>query len=143
MLVQWTPFGEVARLQAEMARLFDGPSHAKETAWNPSVDVAEDQEKIVLSADLPGVDEKSLDIQVEEHVLTLKGERKLERTQPQAPDFYRRYERVSGTFSRAFRLPETVDAERIGASLKDGILTVTLPKRPEAQPQKIKISVGG
>lgn len=141
MLVQWTPFNEVARLQDEVARFFDGARTAKPSEWSPSVDVAEDQAKIVLSADLPGVDEKSLDIQIDDHVLTLKGERKLERTQPDAGDFYRRYERVAGSFARAFRLPPTIDAEKISAAMKDGVLTLTLPKRPEAQPQKIKINV--
>jgi HSP20 family protein len=107
MLVRWTPFNETARL--------------------PAVDVVEDDQKLELHADVPGVKQEDLDIQVEKDVLTIKGERK--------------GQRLAGTFSRAFTLPKHVDVEKIAASLKDGVLTLTLPKRPEAQPRAIKISV--
>ncbi len=153
MLVRFTPFNEVARLEREMNRLFNGTfgTHvATEKAhgeplerglWNPPVDVTEDANQIVLQADLPGVDQQGLDIQIEQNVLTLKGARNLPRAGETAGELYRRYERVAGSFARQFRLPPTVDAEKISASLKDGVLTLTLPKRAEAQPRQIKVSV--
>jgi HSP20 family protein len=153
MLVRWTPFGDAARLQAQVDRLFNGSfggSSATERAgggaverelWNPAVDVTEDAEKIVLQADLPGVDQQGLDIQIEQNVLTLKGERRLARASETAGELYRRYERTAGAFTRQFRLPPTVDAEKITAAMKDGVLTLTLPKKAEAQPRQIKVSV--
>jgi len=153
MLVRWTPFSEAARLEREMNRLFHGTlgAHAatekasgeplERGAWHPDVDVIEDQEKIVLQADLPGVDQQGLDIQIEQNVLTLKGERKLSRAQESAGELYRRFERTAGAFARQFRLPPTVDAEKITAAMKDGVLTLTLPKKAEAQPRQIKVSV--
>jgi HSP20 family protein len=142
----------MARMQAEMNRLFNGslgttPATAKEPSedlmtgvWSPAVDVNEDASKIVLSADLPGVQKPDLEIQIEKDVLTLRGERRIER-KGDDKDHYHRYERVVGSFVRSFSLPPTVDAEKIGAELKDGILTLTLPKRPEAQPRQIKVNV--
>jgi HSP20 family protein len=138
MMIRWTPFNELARLQAEVDRFF-GPNGV-ETAWNPAFDVTEDAEKIVLEADLPGVPLDALDIQVEQNVLTVKGARKIERAKAEA-ELYRHYERVAGTFQRAFKLPPTVNAEKITASLKEGVLRLELPKRPEAQPRQIKVNV--
>ena len=99
----------------------------------------EAEDKITLLADVPGLTHDSLDIHVEQDVLTIKGERKLERNA--TGELYRRYERASGQFERGFRLSPTVDATAIAAELKDGVLTLTLPKRPEAQPRQIKVSV--
>jgi HSP20 family protein len=145
MLVRWTPFNEMARLSAEIDRLFDGaPSTVKSNGaalWDPAVDVAEDAEKIVIHADLPGVDQQGLDIELEQNVLTIKGARTLAREAKATGEAYRRYERTAGTFARSFKLPPTVDGAKIAAALKDGVLTVTLPKRAEAQPHKIKVSV--
>ena len=107
MLVRWNPFNDLPRL--------------------PTVDVVEDDQKLELYADVPGVKQEDLDISVEKDVLTIKGERKGAR-QP-------------GSFSRSFTLPKHVDVDKIAASLKDGVLTLTLPKRPEAQPRAIKVSV--
>ena len=133
MLVRWTPFNEMARLQQDLDSLFGGTAQAKErvTGFTPTVDVSEDDQKFELYADLPGVKQEDLDIQVEKDVLTIRGERKLER----------KGERVAGAFSRAFTLPKHVDVENIAATLKDGVLTVTLPKRPEAQPRQIKVAI--
>jgi HSP20 family protein len=140
MLVRWTPFTEMDRLNTAMNRLFEAaPTRAAQVAWNPAVDVTEDKEKIVLTADLPGLQEKDLDIQIEKDVLTLRGERAIERNAD--GEHYRRFERVAGSFVRAFTLPPTIDGEKVAASLKDGVLTLTLPKKPEAQPKKISIKV--
>ncbi|HEX8952431.1 MAG TPA: Hsp20/alpha crystallin family protein, partial [Polyangia bacterium] len=124
------------RLQQDLDALFGTtPSngHARErvAGFTPAVDVVEDDQKFELYADLPGVAQADLDIQVDKDVLTIKGERKLAK----------RGERVAGAFSRAFTLPKHVDAEKIAASLKDGVLTLTLPKRPEAQPRQIKVAI--
>ena len=133
MLVRWTPFNEMARLQNQLDSFFGGGTTSDErvNGFTPAVDVVEDDQKFELYADLPGVKQEELDIQVEKDVLTIKGERKLTK----------KGERVAGAFSRAFTLPKHVDVEKIGASLKDGVLTVTLPKRPEAQPRQIKVAI--
>ena len=129
-----------------MEQLFDGSfANPKRTelataAFIPAFDVHEDAEKIVLQADLPGVPQSGLEIQVEKDVLTIRGERKLERPTGEG-EFYRRYERQNGIFTRSFRLPPTVNAEQISASLKEGVLTLSLPKRPEAQPRQIKVAI--
>jgi HSP20 family protein len=135
------------RLQQDLNRLFDSfdarPLSSKaETVqglWTPAVDVVEDADKIELSVDLPGVKQEDLDVQVDKDVLTLRGTRKLERREDK--DHFRRYERVTGGFVRSFTLPKTVDAEKIGAALKDGVLLLTLPKKPEAQPKQIKVAI--
>jgi HSP20 family protein len=141
MQIRWTPFNELARLQGDLDRFFgaDGDRHS----FNPAFDVVEDASSIVLEADLPGVAEGALDLQIEDGVLTIKGERTLQRPEPQGlkAGEHRRFERPQGTFSRAFKLPPTVDGAKISAQLKDGVLKVVLPKRPEAQPHKIKVSV--
>lgn len=142
MLVRYTPFGDVARVQALVDRLFDSTAKVDAPlggAWSPAFDVIESEDKIVLQADLPGLHDNEVDIQVAEGVLTVKGERKIERTE--AKNQYRRYERVAGAFARSFRLPPTIETGSILANLKDGVLTLTLPKRTEAQPRQIKVSV--
>lgn len=151
MMVRWTPFNEMSRLQQDLNKLFDGfdarPLAGADKAetvmglWTPAVDVVEDADKIELAVDLPGVKQAELDIQVEKDVLTLRGARNLVRDAKSDKENFRRYERVSGGFVRSFSLPKTVDVEKIGASLKDGVLTLTLPKKPEAQPKQIKVSV--
>jgi HSP20 family protein len=137
MLVRWTPFTETARLTSAMNRLFDAGYAG--AAWTPAIDVAEDADKITLTADLPGMTQAGLDIQIDKDVLTLRGERKLEREAE--GEHYRRYERVSGSFARSFQLPPTVDTEGVSASMKDGVLTLVLPKRAEAKPRQIKVNV--
>ena len=147
MLVRWTPFSEVARLQQDLNRMFDSfearpLNHKSETVqglWTPAVDVVEDADKIELLVDLPGVKQEELEIQVEKDVLTLRGTRKVERKEDK--EHFRRYERVTGGFVRSFTLSQKVDAEKISAALKDGVLTLTLPKKPEAQPKQIKVAV--
>ena len=145
MLVRWTPFTEMDRLSQAMNRLFadaDAPYRtAPAVAWTPAIDVTEDADKIVLFADLPGLQEKDIDVQIEKDVLTLKGERKIDRAEQRDAEHYRRFERQSGSFVRTFTLPPTVDTERVAAQLKDGVLTLTLPKKPEAQPKKISVKL--
>jgi HSP20 family protein len=134
MLVHWTPFTDFTRLQTQLDRVFD---KTVEEVFRPAVDVVEDAEKISISVDLPGVAQSGLELRIDKDVLTLKGARKLERLEN---EHYRRYERSAGAFERSFRLPPTVNAEKIEAAMKDGVLTLTLPKKPEAQPRQIKIN---
>ena len=131
MLVRWTPFNEMSRLQQDLDQLFGVSNGERVVGFTPAVDVVEDTDKIELHADLPGVKQEQLEIQVEKDVLTLRGERTLPR----------KGERLSGAFSRSFTLPKTVDVEKIAATLRDGVLTLTLPKRPEAQPRQIKVAI--
>jgi HSP20 family protein len=146
MLVRWTPFSEMNRLQNDLNRLFGAFEAAPQSGnnevqslWTPAVDIVEDADKIELAVDVPGIKQEELDIQVDKDVLTLRGTRKLERKEDK--EHFRRFERVTGGFVRSFTLPKTVDADKIGASLKDGVLTLTLPKKPEAQPKQIKVAI--
>lgn len=139
MLVRWTPFTEMDRLNNAVNRFFDAEPARPAQVWTPAIDVTEDKERIVLHADLPGVLEKDVDVQIEKDVLTLRGERALERKAE--GEHHRRYERASGSFVRSFTLPPTIDIEHVTAQLKDGVLTLTLPKKPEAQPKKISVKL--
>jgi HSP20 family protein len=139
MLVHWTPFNDLARIQAQLDRVFVDKQPVEEV-FRPAVDIVEDASSITITADLPGVAQDAVDLQVDKNVLIVKGARKLERKAPEnGADHYRRYERTAGAFERSFRLPPTVDVEKVEASMKDGVLTLTLPKKAEAQPRTIKI----
>jgi HSP20 family protein len=141
------PFRDLLALQDQLFRTFDsayrGSGREDEQSmvatWSPLVDVFEDTEGITLKAELPEVDSKDVEIQVEGNTLTLKGERKLENEEKR--DGYHRIERTYGAFSRTFTLPNTVDAEHITAESKDGVLRVFLPKKPETKPRQIKVAV--
>jgi HSP20 family protein len=141
------PFRDLLALQDHLFRTFDsayrGTGREDEQSmvatWSPLVDIFEDSEGITLKAELPEVDAKDVEIQVEGNTLTLKGERKLEHEDKR--DGYHRVERTYGSFSRTFTLPSTVDAEHITAESKDGVLRVLLPKRPETKPRQIKVAV--
>lgn len=147
-LTRYDPFRDWATLQDRMDRMFDdvltrlrgepGP-RGVEGGWSPAVDIAEPESDIVLKADLPGVDPKDVDIQVQDGLLPLRGERKFEADTKE--DNYRRLERVYGSFTRSFSLPPTVDADQISADYRNGVLQVTLPKRAEAKPKQIKVAV--
>lgn len=113
---------------------------ASEQPWSPAVDIQETENAIVVKADLPEVNEKELDIQIENGTLSLKGERKFEKGET-GKGGYHRIERSYGSFSRYFSLPETVDAEKVQAEYKNGTLTVTLPKKEAAKPRSIKVAI--
>lgn len=105
--------------------------------WRPAVDIKEETNRFLITADLPGVDPKDIEITMENGVLTIKGERTSEATEEK--DGYKRVERVSGTFYRRFSLPDSADAENIEATGKDGVLTITLPKHEKVQPRRIEV----
>ncbi len=115
------------------------PEESALTTWAPAVDIYETPNELVVKADLPDVNEKDIDVRVENNLLTIRGERKFEKSVSE--ENYLRVERTYGAFSRSFSLPNTVNAESIGAEYKNGVLTVTLPKREESKPRQVKVTV--
>jgi len=106
--------------------------------WNPAVDILEKDGNLVLRAELPGMTEKEIELKLEGNTLTLKGERKMEAEDKK--NSYHRVESFYGSFLRTFRLPDTVDMDKISADYKNGVLTVTLPQKPEVRPREIPVS---
>jgi HSP20 family protein len=143
-VTRWDPFREVVALQNRVNNLFgniaenEGPLTT--ASFTPAVDVYEDEKKIVLKLEVPGIEEKDLDVQVENHTLTVKGERKFEKEEKE--ENFHRIERRFGSFYRAFTLPSTVDTENVDAKYEAGVLKLELKKKPEAQPKQIKVNVG-
>jgi len=144
-LNRWEPFRGTVTLQEQVNRLFnDIFDHKSEesslTAWEPSVDIYETEHELVVKADLPEVDPKDLDIRVENNILTIRGERKFEKKVNE--ENYLRVERSYGSFARSFTLANTVNSEAIKADYQNGVLTLSIPKREEAKPKQIKVTVG-
>ena len=142
MLTRWDPWRELARMQDDLARALDDRmtlTGGESVGWTPAVDIYEDEEGLTLRVELAGVEPKDVDIRFENGVLTLRGERKLEREDKR--ENYHRVELSYGTFTRSFSLPGTIDAEKIRAESKNGVLTVHLPKKPEAKPKSIQVKV--
>ena len=138
-LIRFSPRGLTPWFD-DFDRFFDalGPARREPNGrpWAPAVDIFEDEKKIVLKADLPDMDEKEVNIQVEDGVLVLQGERKLEKETNQ--ENYHRLERTYGAFSRSFTLPDSVDADKISASYKKGVMEITLPKLA-AKPKNARV----
>jgi HSP20 family protein len=146
-IVRWEPLRELSTLQNEMNRLFgtafDTPDQGSSSTlrrWMPAMDLVETADHFVLRADLPGMSEEDVNIEVEERVLTVSGERKAEHTDD--TDGFHRVERAFGSFSRSLTLPEGVDAEAVSASFDRGVLEVRIPKPAQRKPRKISIGVG-
>ena len=145
-IVRWEPFRELSSLQSEMNRLFntvfDSPGGNSETLrrWMPAMDLLEDGDEFVLRADLPGMSEEDVNIELEDSTLTLSGERKAEQTSEEGG--YYRVERASGAFSRSLTLPKGVDPESVTARFDRGVLEVRIPKPAERKPRKIAIGGG-
>jgi HSP20 family protein len=130
-------FGSGLRLfEDTVNRLLSEPAHRP---WAPSVDVLETENELLLKADLPGVEMQDIDIQMENGTLALRGERKFENVTKEGG--YHRIERSFGSFARYFTLPDTVSAESVKADYKNGVLTITLPKKELAKPRQIKVEV--
>lgn len=142
-LMRYEPFNLLNQLQREVNRLLDASRFGDEESshlvadWAPAVDIKEEPNQFVIHADLPGVEIKDIEITLENGVLTLKGQRTAE--QKEETEQYRRVERVRGAFLRRFSLPDAVDAEKVSAKCRDGVLEVLVPKREGAQPRKIAI----
>ena len=145
VLTRWDPFREFSTLQDRMNRLFrdsygDRDEALTTSTFAPPVDVYEDEHQVTLNIEVPGIEEKDIDVRVENNVLTVHGERKFEKEQKE--ENFRRVERQYGSFTRSFALPTTVDPENIHATYDKGVLKIQLTKKAEAKPKQIKINVG-
>src|ERR687884_1693730 len=147
-IVRYDPFRDLRSLQDEVNRLFTtnlsrafGDEGIARGAWNPSVDIYENKDQIVLEAELPGMNREDFDLSIENNVITLRGERRFEKKDDS--DNYHRVERSYGQFTRAFTLPQSVTAEGATAEYRNGVLRVTLPKREEVKARRIEIAGEG
>jgi HSP20 family protein len=146
VLTRWEPFRELTALQSRMSRLFEEQygGNREEVltagAFVPPVDIYEDEHSIQLKLEVPGIEEKDLDVKVENNVLTVSGERKFEKEEKE--ENFRRVERRYGSFIRTFTLPNTVNAEEVSADYTNGVLKIRLGKRAEAKPKQIKVNIG-
>ncbi|MGB5285410.1 MAG: Hsp20/alpha crystallin family protein [Polyangiales bacterium] len=134
MLVRWDPFEEMNRLQDH----FLGGRRLSKQAFQVAVDIREEDDAFYVDAEVPGMAAEDVKVDVENKVLTLSGERKVEKEETEGT--YRRVERQYGSFTRSFSLPETVDADNISADLKDGVLELRLPKKEAPTPRKIAVN---
>ncbi len=145
LLTRWDPFRDLYSLQNRMNRLFEeqygGGREESLTAgaFVPPVDIYEDEHSVQLKLEVPGIDEKDLDVKVENNTLTITGERKFEKEEKE--ENFRRVERRYGSFTRSFTLPNTVSTDDINAQYNNGVLTIKLAKRAEAKPKQIKVNV--
>src|SRR5438552_14430555 len=144
-ICRWDPFRDLNVLQERMNRLFTDAGRGRRadepaatTTWSPAVDIFETENEIVVKAEVPGVDRKDIALNLENNVLTLKGERRFEKETKE--ENYHRIERAYGGFSRAFSIPATVDEEKIRADYHDGVLTIALPKKEQAKAKQIRIA---
>jgi HSP20 family protein len=143
---RWDPFREVVALQNRMNSLFRDLSAGESNdvlttaSFVPAVDIYEDEHKVALKLEVPGIKQDDLDIRVENNTLTVRGERKMEKEEKE--ENFHRIERRYGNFYRAFTLPPTVDTEHIEANYDAGVLQLTLQKKAEAKPKQIKVNVG-
>ncbi len=140
-LTQYDPWKVFDEMRKEMERAIAARSEEGSSVatadWVPAVDIKEENDKFVIEADIPGVDPKDIEISMENGILTIKGERKLERQEEK--DSYKRIERVYGSFYRRFALPDTADAEKISAKSKNGVLEIVIPKKEEVKPRRITV----
>jgi HSP20 family protein len=150
LLTRWEPFRELSTMQDRinrMNRLFresytpDGPEEAlTTTSFAPPVDIYEDEHNVTLKLEVPGIDEKDIDVRIENTTLTVHGERKIEKEEKE--ENFRRVERQYGSFTRSFTLPSSVDPGQVSANYDKGMLKISLPKKAEAKPKQIRVNVG-
>ena len=148
-LIRWEPARELNTLEQEMNRLFsaafdsqagNGVNGSVTRRWIPPMDLVEDDEHFLLRADLPGVEEDAVNVELEDNVLTISGERRSEHEDQK--DGYRRIERAFGSFSRSLTLPEGIDPDGIHASFSKGVLEVRIPRPEQRKPRRVSINVG-
>ncbi len=147
-LTRWGPFREFSPMEDRLTRLFResfNPVRPEEalttTSLAPPVDIYEDEHKIALKIEVPGIDEKDIDVHIEGNTLTVHGERKLEKEEKE--ENFRRVERHYGSFTRSFTLPGSVDSGQVSADYDKGVLKISLPKKAEAKPKQIKVNIRG
>ena len=142
-LSNWTPFDRLSTLRDEMNRLFDFSWPSRDTGlfsgWSPALDVWDDNDTFVVTCELPGMKKEEIDLSLHDGMLTISGERKHEHEVSPGEEF--RSERYFGRFQRSVTLPALVDASKVTASYKEGVLTIRLPKAEEAKPKHIDVSV--
>ena len=143
-IIRWDPFRDLITIREKMNRLFEEAVSSRgeekdlvSSSWSPSVDIYETENELVLSAEIPGIDEKDIEIKLEDNTLTLKGERKFEKETKE--ENYHRIERAYGSFYRSFSLPPYVDQDKINAEHENGVLRIVMPKKPELQPRTVKV----
>ena len=146
-IVRWDPFQELNLITSRMNRLFQDTYGRGSTEENlttssfvPPVDIYEDEHNITLKIEVPGIEQKDIDVRLENNTLTVRGERKFEKEEKE--ENFHRVERRYGSFYRAFTLPNTVDADSVKADYDNGVLKITLAKKAEAKPKQIKVNVG-
>jgi len=145
-IIRWRPDRDIWSLRDDMNELINsffgragGPRTIPEGAWNPAVDVSETENAVYVSAEVPGLKKEDINISIQDNVLSFKGEKKQEKTRKD--ESLHCVERYYGSFHRSFSLPSQVDSSKVKATYKDGILTIELPKKEEAKPKEISISV--
>jgi HSP20 family protein len=136
-LTHFDPLASIRVFEDAFTRMVNEPRATR--PWSPAVDIYETENELVLKADVPDVDPKGIDVRVENQTLTISGERKFE--QENSSKGYHRIERSYGSFVRSFAVPNTFDTDKIGAGFKNGVLTVTLPKKETAKPRQVKVEV--
>ncbi|MCP2518929.1 Hsp20/alpha crystallin family protein [Candidatus Aminicenantes bacterium AC-708-M15] len=144
-IIKWDPFKDLLTFREKMNRLFEETFSLRgeegelfSGTWSPAVDIYETENEVVLTAELPGMNEKDIQLKIEDNNLVLRGERKFEKETKE--ENYHRIERAYGSFYRCFTIPPTVDRDKISAEYDNGILTVRMPKKAETKPKEIKIS---
>jgi len=147
-LVRWRPFEDLMNITDELHRFFEDffgerlpvrRSSEESPAWIPRVDIAETDDEIIVRADIPGMEKDEIKVTLSDNILTISGEKKIERDEKR--ENYHRVERVFGSFSRSFYIPTNVEADKIKASYKNGVLEVVLPKKESAKPKEIPVEV--
>jgi HSP20 family protein len=151
LLSRWEPFREFSIMQDRVNRMNrlsresyspEGPEEAlTTTSFAPPVDIYEDEHNIILKLEVPGIDEKDIDVRIDHNTLTVHGERKIEKEEKE--ENFRRVERQYGSFTRSFALPSSVDSGQVSADYNKGVLKIKLAKKAEAKPKQIKVNVGG
>jgi len=143
-IIRWDPFRDLVTLREKMNRLFEdaASSHGEEkdlvaSSWTPSVDIYETENEVVLTAELPGIEDKDIELKIDDNTLTIKGERKFEKEAKE--ENYHRIERAYGSFYRSFSLPRYIEQDKIKAKHEHGILKIIMPKKHESKPVSIKI----
>ncbi|HEY6007772.1 MAG TPA: Hsp20/alpha crystallin family protein [Geobacteraceae bacterium] len=144
-IVKYNPFRDLRTMQEQMNRLLDlawsreSGEELREGVWQPAVDIFEDADTVVIKAELPDIDQKDIEVRIDNNTLTLRGERKLD--QSIKKENFHRIERYYGSFQRSFVLPHTIDQEGINAVCERGVLTITLPKKDDGKPRQINVEV--
>jgi HSP20 family protein len=143
-IIRWDPFRDLVTLREKMNRLFEEAYSTRgeerdlvSCSWSPSVDIYETEQELVLTAEVPGIEDNNIEIKIEDNTLTLKGERKFEKETEE--ENYHRIERAYGSFYRSFSLPPHINQDKIEAEHENGVLKITMPKKHEAKPRTVKV----